>query len=90
MRVLIQLHTLKHWELFDHPSYSPDLTLSHCHLFTYLKNWLRLQRFNNNEKLIEVVKTWLSSEAADFFDTGIQKLTPRYDKCLNSGCDSVD
>jgi hypothetical protein len=26
------------WELFDHPPYSPDLTPSDCHLFTYLKN----------------------------------------------------
>jgi histone-lysine N-methyltransferase SETMAR len=27
------------WELFDHPPYSPDLTLSDYHLFTYLNNW---------------------------------------------------
>jgi hypothetical protein len=31
--------------------------------FTYLKNWLCSQRFNNNEKLKEGVKTWLSSQA---------------------------
>jgi transposase len=37
------------WELFDHPSYSPDLSPSDYHLFTYLKNWLSLQRFNNEE-----------------------------------------
>jgi hypothetical protein len=42
--------------------------------------------FNNNE-LMEGVKTWLSSMAADFFDTGIQKLIPQYDKCLSSGGD---
>jgi hypothetical protein len=34
--------------------------------------------------MIEVVKTWVSSQAADFFDTGTQKLAPQY-KCLNSG-----
>jgi hypothetical protein len=39
---------------------------------------------------MEGVKTWLSSMAADFFDTGIQKLIPRYDKCLNSGGDYVE
>jgi hypothetical protein len=39
---------------------------------------------------MEDVKTWLSSQAADFFDTGIQKLIPRYDKCLNSGGDYVE
>jgi hypothetical protein len=33
---------------------------------------------------MEDVKMWLSSQAADFFDTGIQKLIPQYDKCLKS------
>jgi transposase len=48
------------WELFDHPPYSPDLTPSNYHLFTYLKNWLRSQHFKNNE-LTEGVKMWLTS-----------------------------
>jgi hypothetical protein len=39
---------------------------------------------------MEGVETWLSSQAADFFDTGIQKRIPRYDKCLNSGGDYVE
>jgi hypothetical protein len=43
----VHLHTavhtqalLEHFkrELFDHPSYSPHLTPSEYHLFTYLKN----------------------------------------------------
>jgi hypothetical protein len=38
------------WELFDHPPYSPDL-------FTYLKNWLGSQDFNNNEEIMVDVKT---------------------------------
>jgi hypothetical protein len=63
-----------YWELFDHPPYCPDLVPSNYHLFTrtYMKNWLRSQRFNNNE-LMEFAKTWLSSQAADFFDTGIKE-----------------
>jgi histone-lysine N-methyltransferase SETMAR len=94
------LHTTAHtpallehfnWELFDHPPYSPDLTLSDYHLFTYLKNWLQPQCFSNNEELMEgVVKMWLSSQAPDFFDTGIQKLIPRYNKCLSSRDDYVE
>jgi hypothetical protein len=59
-------------------------------MFTYLKNWLRSQRFSNNEELMEGVKTWLSSQVTDFFDTGIQKLISCYDKCLNSGSDYVE
>jgi transposase len=34
------------WELFDHPPYSHDLAARNYHLFTYLKNWLRSQRFD--------------------------------------------
>jgi hypothetical protein len=77
------------WELFNHPPYSPDLTPSYYHLFTYLKNWLGSERFNNNEELMEGVKTWLSPQVAGFFDTGIPKLIPQYDKCMNSGGDNA-
>jgi hypothetical protein len=73
------------WVLFHHPPYSPDLTLSINHLFTYLKNWLGSQCFNSNEELMEGVKTWLSSQAADVFDTGKQKLIPRCDSSLSFG-----
>jgi hypothetical protein len=62
------------WELFDHSPYCPDLGPSHYRLFTYLKNCLGSQRFNNNEELMEGVKTWLSSQAADFFHIGIHTL----------------
>jgi hypothetical protein len=43
------------WKLFDHPLYSPNLALSNYHMFTYLKNWLVSQHFNNNDKLMEGV-----------------------------------
>jgi transposase len=60
------------WELFDHPPYSPDLAPSDYHL----KNWLESQHVNNNEELMESIKTWLRLQAAGFFDTGIQNLFP--------------
>jgi hypothetical protein len=78
------------WELFGHPPHSPDLAPNDYHLFIYLKNWLQSQLFSNNEELMEGVKMWLSSQAADFFYKGLQKLIPRYDKCLNFGCDYVE
>jgi histone-lysine N-methyltransferase SETMAR len=78
------------WELFDHPHYSPDLAPNDYHLFTYPKNWLGSQRFNSNEELTEGVEMWLSLQAADFFDTGIQKLISRFDKCLSSGDDYIE
>jgi hypothetical protein len=73
------------WELFDHPPCSPDTAPNDYHLFTYLNNWLGSQHLNSNE-MMEGVNAWLRSQATDFFDTGIQKLIPRY-KCLNFGSD---
>jgi hypothetical protein len=93
------LHTAAHtqallehfnWELFDHLPYGPDLAPYDYHLFTYLEDWLGSQHFTNNEEVMEGVITWLSSQAADLFDTGIQKLIPQYNKCLNSGNDYVE
>jgi hypothetical protein len=80
-RVRIQLLALEHfWSISTggvQPPCSPDLALSDYHLLTYLKNWLRSQRFNNKEELMEGAKMWLRSQAANFFDTGIEKLIPR-------------
>jgi hypothetical protein len=76
--------------LFDHPPYSPNLAPSDFHLFTWLSVWLGTQRLNTNEQLMDGVKDWLSSQAATFFDVGIQKLVSHYDKCLNSEGDYVE
>ena len=35
--------------------------------------------------LKDAVQKWLTSQAAAFYEEGIQKLVPRYDKCLNGG-----
>jgi hypothetical protein len=39
---------------------------------------------------MESVKWRLSSQAADFFDVGIQQLIPQYDECLNCGGDYAE
>jgi hypothetical protein len=58
------------WELFDHRPYTPDLAPSDYRLFTLT------QYINNNEELMEGVKTWLIPQAADFLDISIQNLFP--------------
>ncbi|GFX02249.1 mariner Mos1 transposase [Trichonephila clavipes] len=70
------------WEQIDHPPYSPDLAPSDFHLFRYLKEFLGGKRFDTADEVKEV-QDWLSSQAADVYDLGIQKLVERYDKCLN-------
>jgi hypothetical protein len=49
------LMKLFNWEIFDHPSYSPDLAPSNYHLFTKMKVWLGTQRFHTNEELMDGV-----------------------------------
>jgi hypothetical protein len=77
------------WEQFDHPPYSPDLGPSDYHVFLHLKTFLDGLRFQD-DKVKEAVNTWLVSQAASFYDAGIQKLVPRYDKCLNNGENCVE
>jgi histone-lysine N-methyltransferase SETMAR len=72
------------------PPYSPDLAPSDFYLFLHLKNFLAGQRFNNDEDVKRAVQKWLSSQAATFYDEGIQKLVFRYDKCLNNGGNYVE
>ena len=75
------------WEVFNHPPYNPDLAPSDFHLFLHLKKFLKIE---NDREAEMVVTQWFQLQAADFYDTGIQKLVPRYDKCLNSGGEYVE
>jgi histone-lysine N-methyltransferase SETMAR len=75
-------------EEFNPPPYSPELAPSDFHLFLHLKKFH--QRFENDREAGMVVTQWFESQAADFNDTGIQKLVPRYGKSLNSGGEYVE
>jgi len=77
-------------EVFDHPPYSPDLAPSDYHLFMHLKKWLASQSFEDDDRLKTGVTTWFKSPAADFFDTGIRKLVPQYQKCVEVRGDYVE
>ena len=67
------------------PPNSPDLAPSHFHLFLHLKKFLAGQHFLNDDDVKEAMKKWLSSQAATFYEEGIQKLVLCFDKCLNNG-----
>ncbi|GFX09297.1 hypothetical protein TNCV_1887101 [Trichonephila clavipes] len=41
------------------------------------------KRFSDNEEEEAAVNSWLSDQAADFFEEGFQNLVLRYDKCIN-------
>ena len=62
--------------MFHHPPYSPDLAPSDYHLFPNMNTWLATQRFDDAE-LHAGVNEWLKSQAAKFYDDGINKLVHR-------------
>ena len=46
--------------------------------------------FNDDDEVQEEVMTWLKGQAADFYDSGMQKLVPRLSKCLDNAGDYVE
>jgi len=77
------------WEQMDHPPYTPDLAPSDFHLFLQLKKSLGSKRFDDDD-LKDAVQKWLTLQAATFYEKGIQKRVPCYDKCLNNGGEYVE
>lgn len=71
------------WDVIDHPPYSPDLAPSDFHLFCHLKKNLGGKHFGNSDEVKVAVSKWLSEQAADFYEEGMQNLVLRHDKCLN-------
>jgi hypothetical protein len=69
------------WEQFHHPPYSSDLAPRDFLVFLHLKTFLGGRRFHDN-KVKEAINTWFASQEASFYEAGIQKLVPHYDKCL--------
>ncbi|GFV68008.1 histone-lysine N-methyltransferase SETMAR [Trichonephila clavipes] len=80
-QLAIRVHFLRCGGLLDD---CPDLTPSDFHLFLHLKSFLAGKHFNNDKELKENVSNWLKTQAATFYEEGIEKLVPRYDTCLQN------
>jgi len=48
------------------------------------------KKFDDDDEVQEEVMTRFKEQAADFYDSEIQKLVPRLDKCLNNASDYVE
>jgi hypothetical protein len=59
-------------------------------LFLHLKKHLAGKKFDDDDEVQKEVMTWFNGEAADFYDSGTQKLVPRLSKCLNNAGDYVE
>jgi len=60
------------------------------HLFLHLKKYLAGKKFEDVDKVQEEVMTCFKEQAADFYDSGTQKLVPRLIKCLDNAGDYVE
>ena len=78
------------WDILDNPPYSPDLASSDFHLFLHLKKHLAGKKFDDGDEVQEEVLRWFKGQAANFYDSGIQKLVPRLNKYLNNAGDYVE
>ena len=74
----------------DHVLYSLDLAHNNFHLFLHLKKHRVGKKFDDDDEVQEEVMTWFIGQAADFYDSGIQKLVPRLNKCLDNAGDCVE
>jgi len=55
------------FQFLDHPPYSPDLDMSHYHLFPGLKKQLKVRHFSSHVEVIAVAGTWLDRQPSKFF-----------------------
>ncbi|PNF35752.1 hypothetical protein B7P43_G13041 [Cryptotermes secundus] len=65
------------WEVLPHPSYSPDLAPYNYHLFGFVKDQLRGQRFETREAIQKAVRQCLRMAEMEFYSRGIFKLPER-------------
>jgi len=59
-------------------------------LYLHLKKHLGGKKVDDDDEVQEEVMTWFKEQAADFYDSGIQKLVPRFNKCLDNAGDYVE
>jgi hypothetical protein len=83
------LRALK-FEVLKHPPYSPVLVPSNFHLFGPMKEHLWGQKFADDNKIMEVVQSWLQATPKNFFLEGIRKLVDRWTKCVAKQGDYVE
>jgi len=69
------------WDILDHPLYSPDLAPSNFQMFLHINKHPAGKKFEDDDEVQEEVMTWLRGLAADLYDSEIQKLVPRLNKC---------
>jgi len=77
-------------DVLDYPPYSPDIAPSDFHLFLRLKKYLYGKKFDYDDEAQEEVMAWFNGQATNFYNSGIQKLIPRINNCVDNTGDIVE
>jgi histone-lysine N-methyltransferase SETMAR len=79
-----------HYELLEHPPYSPDLAPSDFCLFPKLKLFLAGQRFSSNQEAIAAVEGYFADLMKNHYMDVIMALEHRWNKCISLMGDYVE
>lgn len=72
------------YETLPHPPYSPDLSPTDYHFFKHLDNFLQEKCFKNQDDAKNAFNDFIASRTPEFYETGINKLVSRWQKCIDS------
>jgi histone-lysine N-methyltransferase SETMAR len=78
-----------HYELFEHPPYSPDLAPSDFCLFPKLKLYLAGQHFSSNQQAVLAVEGYFADPTMNHYRDGITAVEHRWNKCISLKGDYV-
>ena len=81
---------VKGWTVLPHPAYSPDLAPSDFHMFGPLKDYLRGQRFEDDDAVKSAVKAWIRQCTPEFFVNGFINWRNRWEKCVACNVDYIE
>ncbi|UYV77390.1 hypothetical protein LAZ67_15000825 [Cordylochernes scorpioides] len=78
------------WKILTNPHYSPELSPSNFHLFPALKLHLGVKHFANDDEVQAEANNWLRRQDTAWYNSGINNLLQRYQKCLDRNGDYVE
>jgi len=78
-----------HYELLEHPPYSPYLAPSDFYLFPKLKLFLAGQRFSSNQEAIAAAEGYFADLTKNHYRDGIMALGHCWNKCISLKGDYV-
>jgi histone-lysine N-methyltransferase SETMAR len=78
-----------HYELLEHPPFSPDLAPSDFFLLPELKLFLAGQHFSSNQEAIAAVEGYFADLMENHYRDGLMVLEHHWKKCISLNGDYV-